>query len=373
MFRFIHSADLHIGKPFGQFPGDLPALLRQARLDAIGRLAGLARARDAGVVVLAGDVWDSAEPHPGHVARALEAMAEAHDILWALLPGNHDPHRPGSVWEAVLRDGPANLRPLLDAAPVELTPGVAVLSAPCTARSTGLDPTEGFDRTATPEGALRLGIAHGPVIGFDEDGGADVIDARRAERAGLDYLALGDWHGAMEAGPRAWYSGTPEPDRFKADALGEALVVTLPAPGAAPQVERAVVGRYRWTRAALALTPGGDAPAAIRAAEPDWPRADLLLALTLSGEVALAEKAALEDFLKSMAHGLAHLKSDLDGLGVRRTAGDLDDIARAGPLREAAEALAADAADPALPEDRRAAARAALDMLYGWTAVEGGR
>lgn len=36
-FRFIHSSDLHLGKRFGQFEGDLSARLQEARHDAIGR------------------------------------------------------------------------------------------------------------------------------------------------------------------------------------------------------------------------------------------------------------------------------------------------------------------------------------------------
>jgi DNA repair exonuclease SbcCD nuclease subunit len=29
-----------------------------------------------------------------------------------------------------------------------------------------------------------------------------------------DYIALGDWHGTKKVGAKAWYSGTPEIDRF---------------------------------------------------------------------------------------------------------------------------------------------------------------
>jgi hypothetical protein len=69
-----------------------------------------------------------------------------------------------------------------------------------------------------------------------------------------------------------------------------------------------------------------------------------------------------------MHAGLAHLRWDDSRLGVRRAAADLDEIATAGPLREAAESLLADAENPdAAPEARRAA-REALDLLYGFTA-----
>ena len=43
MIRFRHTADLHLGKPFGRFPEDLRGRLREARHASIGRLAAVAR------------------------------------------------------------------------------------------------------------------------------------------------------------------------------------------------------------------------------------------------------------------------------------------------------------------------------------------
>ena len=47
-FRFLHTADWHIGKAFGGFPPDRAALLREARLTAISRLAAVAGEHGAG-------------------------------------------------------------------------------------------------------------------------------------------------------------------------------------------------------------------------------------------------------------------------------------------------------------------------------------
>jgi hypothetical protein len=370
MFSFIHSADLHLGKAFARFPGELGPLLREARMDALPRLAQAARERDAGLVVLAGDIWDSAEPERPTVARALDAMAEAHDLTWALLPGNHDPATPGGFWDRLTANAPANVVALLDdRAPVEIAPGVCALAAPRRVRRAGRDLTAWMDAAPTPEGALRLGVAHGPVIGFDEDGDADVIDRERGAKAGLDYLALGDWHGATPAGPRAWYSGTPEPAGFKDNGQGHALAVTLPAPGAAPLVTRIDTAHYRWAQVEIALAPGSDGAGRARAAAPDWPLRRTLLDLRFTGEVSLADRAALERGLDAFEPALALLRRDLSRLGVRRAADDLDAIAVGGALRAAAEALFA-AAEAEGPEAE--VAREALDLLYSWRADEAG-
>ena len=75
-FRLLHSADWHIGKVFGGFPSDIAALLREARLNAVTRLAEAARAHGAQHIVVAGDVFDS----PGLPDRVLRKSPVAAEV-----------------------------------------------------------------------------------------------------------------------------------------------------------------------------------------------------------------------------------------------------------------------------------------------------
>ena len=89
-----------------------------------------------------------------------------------------------------------------------------VIPAILTHRHMSGDPTATFESAVTPPGALRIGLAHGSVRSF---GSTDyttnnLLAPDRAATARLDYLALGDWHGASRVDDRTWYSGTPEPD-----------------------------------------------------------------------------------------------------------------------------------------------------------------
>lgn len=105
------------------------------------------------------------------------------------------------------------------------TLGFTALMAPLTQRHTYNDLTEWFDEVPTAPGNVRIGVAHGSVQGVlaEDIDSANPIGAQRAERAKLDYLALGDWHGCKQIDDRTWYSGTPEPDRFKGNEPGYAL------------------------------------------------------------------------------------------------------------------------------------------------------
>jgi DNA repair exonuclease SbcCD nuclease subunit len=365
VFRFLHSADLHLGKPFGGFAPELQAQLRRARLEALPRLAAAARDGGASWAVLAGDIFDVAEPPPQLVAQSLEALAAERDIAWLCLPGNHDPHRPGGIWERLARSAPANVRLLLDATPQAVAPGITVLPAPCLSRRSGFDPTDWMDAAPSPEGDLRLGIAHGAVVDFAEDPQADTIDIERPVKAGLDYLALGDWHGAMPLGPRAGYSGTPEPTGFRRNRQGTATLVTLPGPGGTPQAETVETGTFRWIDADIEMLPGTEVLPLIGRLTEGAVRRNTLLSLTLRGAARLPDIAATEEALETLGHGLAHLRYDRTALAIRHETGDLDDIAAAGPLRAVADRLLAEA------EAGDAAAREALNLLYGWAVGEG--
>ena len=359
--RFVHTADWQLGRPFTRFAEDLAGRLRAARLDAVDRLATVARRHGAGHVLVAGDVWDQEIPSQATLVQPLELMARAGELTWWLLPGNHDPARPNGLWTRLAALGPpANVRLCVEPHPLPLADDAWLLPAPLAAKHGEGDPTGAWDAVATPAGALRLGLAHGAITDFADQGeAAATIAPDRAARAGLAYLALGDWHGRLEVAPRTWYAGTPEPDRFRANDPGWALVVTLDGT-APPQVEPVATAQFRWREARLERVPGMDLAALDRLADDEAvPAARTLARVTLAGTVGLAERAALTARLEALASRLAHLEWRDDDLATLAEPGDLDALGETGSLRAAAEALAARA-------DGEPAARRALDLLYGW-------
>jgi len=368
-FRFLHASDLHLGRAFGGYPEGIRHRLREARHGAIGRLAAAARDAGAGVVLLAGDSFDAETPAPETLRQALSAMREAADLTWVLLPGNHDSLAATELWQRIARDAPANLHPVTSKAPVELAPGHWLLPAPCTQRRPGRDLTESMS-APTPEGARRIGLGHGAITDFSgrdfagEAGNPGVIPPDRARRSGLDYLALGDWHGQMQVTPATWYSGSPEPDSFRHDAPGRALLVALDGPE--PRVVPVETGQFRWLRPELDLLPGEDIAARLSLVLPQARARDHLVRLTATGRLPLAQRAALQAELDARAPEFGWFAADLTALAALALPEDLDRIDRAGALRQAAETLLAEAGDPALAQAERDTASAALARLYGF-------
>lgn len=366
MFRFVHSSDLHIGRRFGNMPDELRGRLREARHGVLDRLAAQARAGDAQTILLAGDSFDTETPSPAMLRQALAAMAGHAAMRWVVLPGNHDSLLADELWAAARAVLPANVILATEAAPIELAPGVVILPSPCTARRPGRDLTDWMDKAATPEGSLRIGLAHGAIQSFSEDGiGLDVIAPDRAHRAGLDYLALGDWHGQMRIGPRSWYSGAPEPDRFKHEAPGRALLVSLAGPGAVPDVTPVETGSFAWRSLPLDLISGDDAAGLLGERLPEGPiRRQTLLRIVASGRLRPQARAALDAAAANVAPEFAHLALETEALATDCESEDLDAIDRAGALRQAADLLLADSRDESRPAGERDAARDALVRLF---------
>ncbi len=367
--RLIHTSDLHLGKRFGTLPEEIRYRLVEARHAVLDTLSRIAEREGAQHILLAGDTFDTETPSDAIRVQALASMAHAADLQWWLLPGNHDSLRAEPLWDAVRRDAPANVHVLDTHAPRTLAPGAALLPAPWPHPSPGTDLTAPLRDMATPEGTLRIGLAHGATASFHEDADRSaLIPLDRAETAGLDYLALGDWHGAIALGQRMHYSGAPERDAFRHDGRGSCLLVEV-AHGSEPQVRQIETGRFSWHSVALSFAPGLDAVEELSRNIPaELSRRDTLLRLSVTGTIALEERGRLETEITRLTPEFGHVAQDLSDLRTIATAGDLEAIAPSGALRAAAEDLRAATEDDTLSDVERRLSARALDRL--WTMLQ---
>ena len=344
MPRFLHTADWQIGRQFATLSPDNAPMLAEARLQAVERLAALASAEGVDAVLVAGDVFDAQTVSERTVRRLFNALA-GFAGPWLLLPGNHDAALAESVWSRAQRLGavPPNAHLLLEPCVQRFeAQGFAALPAPLTQRHTHHDLTAWFDAADTPAGLLRIVIAHGSVQGIlaEDIDSANPIAPDRAVRARLDYLALGDWHGTKAIDARIWYAGTPEPDRFRANEAGNALLVDIAAPGATPQVRSVAVGQYRWQQIDAALQVDSDLDALL----------DQLAALTpqhvvdlrLRGQLDLAARARLQAGLGAAEARVRHLQADQAALRLVPTDADIAGLQADGYLGDVIAELRAE-------------------------------
>lgn len=363
--RFVHSADWQIGKVFKQF-GAKEEMLRQARLAAIERLGDFARANGATHILVAGDVYDNEAPSPITLRAAIERMKRFPDLQWHLLPGNHDPHRPEGLWDRLAQLGlPGHVHPHLTPAAVALDGTAFLLPAPLTRKTELNDITAWMDKAPTPQGALRIGLAHGSITNFGNEGEAtNPIDPSRSKSAGLDYLALGDWHRTLQVGPAAWYAGTPEADRAGSQERGAALLVEINGPGAPPVVTPFTTGSYRWITRAERLSNGSELADLEQRLRGEAELPQLILRLQLEGMLPIASYAELQQRLLDLEAAVFHLDVNQNALAARPSDADLEAIDFDGVLRRCADRLRSMIDDPVQNDEVRRCAEEALVELY---------
>ncbi|MGJ7552419.1 metallophosphoesterase family protein [Variovorax sp. RB3P1] len=261
MISLLHTADWQIGRVFSQFEPDDAAALFEARFKAVERLAGIAAERKVDAVLVAGDVFDLQTVSDKTIRRMFNAM-QGFSGPWLLIPGNHDSALSESVWRRAERLGaiPPNAVCCLEPKPHTVAGKFVLLPAPLTQRHTYGDLTDWFAAAPSEAGLPRIGLAHGCVQGIlsEDIDSANPIAAGRAGEAGLDYLALGDWHGTRQIDERTWYAGTPETDRFRANDSGQALLVSIAGVGAVPEVETIRTGQFDWQQLEPRLTVASD-------------------------------------------------------------------------------------------------------------------
>jgi len=100
VLKVLHTADWHLGRRFPSFPEEAQKKLSRARMEVIARVFDVARRNGVGAVLCAGDLFDDPTPSEDFwegLAKTLRDHPGPH-IPTFLVPGNHDPLTPESVW-----------------------------------------------------------------------------------------------------------------------------------------------------------------------------------------------------------------------------------------------------------------------------------
>ncbi len=288
-------------------------------------------------------------------------------VRWHLLPGNHDPYRPNGLWDQLVRKGlPENVNVHIEPEPAMLGDETAVLlPAPLLHRRTLDDLTAYMDDVNLPEELIRVALAHGTIRGFgsDDKDVPNFIAPDRPTRAGLSYLALGDWHGQKQINDRCWYSGTPEIDAFDVIDGGQALLVHIEGPSAVPTVTPIPTGNYSWTKLSEQINTRADIDYLSEKLRDSTDQPDrVLIHLSVEGALSLESRQHFqEQIVDGVSAAFCFMRVDDRRLFSQPTAEDLDQIDRGGFVRTAAEELKRLAEEG---EGDGGVAAAALQRLY---------
>lgn len=385
MTTFLHTADWQLGKHFHRVRNpDKQARLRQERIACIGRIGAVAGETGCSFILVAGDLFDSPTPTRETVAAALESIG-ALALPVIVIPGNHDPGGPDGFWEQPFFTGlreklAPNLVVLLEPRPHAL-PDAWILPCPLLRRIGCADPTAWIREPGVlagcDDGRPVIVLAHGSTQAFGageryddeegETGAAEIIELDRLPPGAADYCALGDWHGTKRIRPWAWYSGTPEQDRFSKGGdhdPGNVLVVKV-GRGVPPEVTVRRTSRLAWHADAFLFGGVGSVERFEERIEELLAGAggDSLLQLDLGGALDLAASERLRAYLAALDARVLRLKLR-DGTSVVPSQEEIAELTESGAhplIASVASALCEEAAGAGAGAE---VARAALEILF---------
>lgn len=255
----LHTADWHLGKRFQSFPSEQELRLTRARLEVVGRILDLAHSRNVDAVLAAGDLFDSPAPDPEWWEGVLSEFRRRN---WTrpvfLLPGNHDPLTPRSLYHPShpFRAGlPAYVQVVdQDGFTYSLGENAVVLANPCRSHAGQSDLASSLPSREPGDDRIRIGLVHGQT--FDIEGYQTNFPIARgiAQERGLDYLAIGDTHAFRDVEPDApvptVYPSAPEATNFGEKDTGYVALVFFPRDRRRRAlIERAGVGVWTWREA----------------------------------------------------------------------------------------------------------------------------
>lgn len=300
--KLLHTADWQIGMK-ASLLGVAGSIVREKRLAAGRHVIEIAKNHEVDFILVAGDTFEDNAVDRVVVQKVADIL-DSYGKAVFVIPGNHDPLVPGSVWEHPVWKSATNVHILREESPVEI-PGGILFPCPVREKNSRQNPTAWIPPNR--EGSIRIGLAHGTVEGVRQDEPDYPIPRDAAQRAELNYLALGHWHsyttypGADGASYMA-YSGTHETTKFGERDSGNVLIVEVPAPDVSPTIRPVRSGDLDWIAIEKDVR-GGEDIADIRKyieslATPD----NTLVDIVLSGLLMADERAELnhiEDILSS--------------------------------------------------------------------------
>jgi DNA repair exonuclease SbcCD nuclease subunit len=300
--KFLHTADWQIGMKADSV-GAVAQRVREERLAAGQRVVEAANNEKADFMLVAGDLFENNAVDRTLVQKTADLLSRFHGQVF-IIPGNHDPLVPGSVWDHPAWNSARNLVVIKEQRAVEV-PGGFLFACPVADKYSRKDPTAWIQGQAAAE--IRIGMAHGNVEGLPVDHPDHPIPRDAVARCNLDYLALGHWHSTAiykdaNGDARMAYSGTHETTGFGERDSGNALWINIEKPGSAPQVRIIPTGRFKWLTLEREIQLPGQLTQ-LRQELEQLPGADaVLLDLSVQGLLDLNEQGELahtEDLVRS--------------------------------------------------------------------------
>lgn len=249
--KIFHTADLHIGMKFNNYPESVRSGLKQARADVLGKMVSIANKQECNIFVVAGDLFDSINGNTKKtISEVVTALKGFHGECVLVMPGNHDyDNNMVELWKNFqeLSQDINNIVFINQERPYSLADwdlNAVVYAAPCHSKHSDVN-NIGWIKDANTDAninininintdLIHIGISHGALEGISPDLDSSYYNMSLAEleAAPVDVWLLGHTHLTYPdkkkmTGWKVFNPGTPEPDGLDCKHTGNAWIITI--------------------------------------------------------------------------------------------------------------------------------------------------
>lgn len=214
--RFVHTADVHLGRKFEQF-GEKGELRRGDLRKAFSNVVDLALSCSAQLLLISGDLFDSNRPPQADLEllhKELGRLASG-GIRAFIAPGNHDPYVRGCLWEREF-SGALGIHHIFSSAEFH---EVVIEDSGCSVIGCSYDVAAPNRRplaqlSLKPSGKKSILMVHGSLEVPGQEFSDQPISRQEIIAAPFNYIALGHFHAfrevVREQRKASFYPGCPE-------------------------------------------------------------------------------------------------------------------------------------------------------------------
>ncbi|MFQ6110430.1 MAG: exonuclease SbcCD subunit D [Nitrospinota bacterium] len=318
--RFLHTADLHLGRSFSGL-GNPRATLRQEDLRGVlRRLKDLALEEGVNLFLISGDLFDHPCPRPHELEVAEEVFRELHSggTRTFIIPGNHDYLAPGSVWQSHFGEGYPPARVFLSREVCHMDDlALSIAGIPFDRALPEARPLKDLPPRLFPRYPRSILLCHGSLEGVPGDLEAP-LSREEVEALPFNYVALGHYHRSdlvFESSHKAAaYPGSPETLSFHERNLGERVTLLGElSPEGGVSIRKVTLDGRRAEVLELDLTAFED-EVKLREALRERAGEGTMLKLKLKGSPTLRILKEAESLEERFASSFFHLEVDLRDL-----------------------------------------------------------
>jgi DNA repair exonuclease SbcCD nuclease subunit len=260
----VHAADVHLETVFPDVRGG--SARRAAFAAAFERIVDLALEREADVLTIGGDLYESERAGPATARFLFAAFARFGKPVF-IAPGNHDPYGAASLYAR--NDVPPNVHVFSETAWRAYPLGAEITLFGF--GHTAAEPGRPFRGAAFDRGGVQIALVHGSDEERCPPNKRATAPFTQAEiiASGASLLLTGHYHGGYVASERKRpvfaYPGSPEPIKAGERGTHGALVVTVT--GSAISCSQLPIARTRAVDCDCDVTDASSEPAVLAALE----------------------------------------------------------------------------------------------------------